>query len=94
MYPLINEKGVQVTKDLEKAEALNEFFASVLTVSQASHFPQVPEPPGEGWRNEDPLRVSKEQVQDHLMELNRHRSLGSDNIHPMVLRKLADNAAD
>lgn len=33
-------------KDLEKAEVLHEFFASVFTGSQASHFSQVPEPPG------------------------------------------------
>lgn len=51
VYPPINEKGEQVTKDLEKAEVLSEFFASVFTGSQASYFSQVPEPPGGGWGN-------------------------------------------
>ena len=44
--PLINEKGKLATTDMEKAEVLNEFFASVFTVSQASHVSRVPEPLG------------------------------------------------
>lgn len=66
--PLINEKGEQVTKNLERAEAPSEFFASVFTDSQASPFSQAPLPPGGGWGNEVPPSVRKEQVQDHLMK--------------------------
>jgi len=34
---LINEKGELVTADMEKAEVLNMFFASVFTASQTSY---------------------------------------------------------
>ena len=34
--PLINEKGEVASKDMEKAEVLSEFFASVFTGTQAS----------------------------------------------------------
>lgn len=77
-----------MTKDLEKAEAHNEFFASVFTGSQASHFSQVPESPSGGWGNEVSPSVRKEYVEDYLMKLNRHNSMGSDNIHPRVLRDI------
>jgi len=40
----IIEKGEMATTDVEKAEALDEFFASVFTDSQASHAFHVPEP--------------------------------------------------
>lgn len=65
-------------KDLEKAEVHNEFFASVFIGSQASYSSQVPEPPRGGWGNEVPFTVSKEQVQDHLIKLNSHKSVGWD----------------
>jgi len=35
--PLINEKGELASSDMEKAEVLNEFFASVFMAIQASH---------------------------------------------------------
>ena len=44
--PLLNEKGKLAITDMEKAEVLNEFFASVFTGSQDSH---IPEPLGGNW---------------------------------------------
>ena len=46
ILPLINEKGELATTDMEKAEVLNEFFASVFTGSQDSHIPEphIPAP--------------------------------------------------
>ena len=73
--PPINEKGELITTNMEKAEVLNNFFASVFAASQASHVSQDPKPVGEGWGGSKVLpTISKEQVPDNLMKLNRYKS--------------------
>ena len=42
------------------------------------------------WGINVPSTVSKDQVHDHLRNLNIRKSTGLDEMHPRVLRKFAD----
>ena len=82
-----------VTTDTEKAEVLSNFFASVCTGRWASQVFHFPEPVGGGWGSKVPPTVSEEQVRDHLLNVNRSRSMGPGDMNPRVLRELADGVA-
>ncbi|GAB0193934.1 mitochondrial enolase superfamily member 1 [Grus japonensis] len=91
--PLRNETGDLVTWDMEKAEILNDFFASVFAGKCSSPTAQASEGKGRDWENEEPPTVGENQVRDHLRNLKVHKSMGPDVMHPCVLRELADEVA-
>jgi len=51
--PLQKETGDLVIRGMEKAEVLNDFFASVFTSKYSSHTAQVIAGPGRDWENEE-----------------------------------------
>ncbi|KFV19528.1 hypothetical protein N340_02998, partial [Tauraco erythrolophus] len=60
--PLWKETGDLATRDMEKAEVPNDFFASVFTGKSSSGTAQVTEGKGRDWENEEPPTVGEDQV--------------------------------
>ncbi|CAM5119753.1 unnamed protein product [Natator depressus] len=85
--PLLNGVGNLVTEDVEKANVLNAFFASVFT-NKVSF--QTTALGSTTWGGGDQPSVEKEVVQDYLEKLDEHKSMGPDVLHPRVLKELAE----
>ncbi|CAM2112327.1 unnamed protein product [Caretta caretta] len=84
--PLMNEGGNLVTEDVEKANVLNAFFASVFTNKVSS---QTVALGITTWGIDGQPSVEKEVVRDYLEKLDVHKSMGPDEVHPRVLKELA-----
>lgn len=74
----------------EKAEVLNAFFSSVFNIRiSCPQDTQLPEMEVvDGQMSEVPI-VQDKMVSDLLCQLDTHRAMGPDGIHPRVMRELA-----
>ena len=81
-----------MTDTREKAELFNKFFASVfLSTDNGVLLGDSVERPG---KDASPLTVSSDLVKDYLEGLDVSKSVGLDDLHPGVLRKLAGVIAE
>ncbi|CAM5148340.1 unnamed protein product [Eretmochelys imbricata] len=87
--PLLNEGGNPVTEDVEKANVLSAFFASVFTNKVSS---QTTALGSTAWG--DQPSAEEEVVRDYLEKLDKHKSMGPDALHLRVLKELADVIAE
>ena len=62
-----------------------------LPQSSPARLPKLQKAKGRTWRR--PPTISENQFQDHLKNLKVHKSVGPGEIHPQVLRELADEIA-
>lgn len=78
---MINKQEGLASTDMEKAELLSKFLASVFVTSQSLHISHIPEPLAGFWESKIPPTVKEKQIRDCLIRLNVYKSMRPDDTH-------------
>ena len=90
---LKGKDGKLYTDDKDRADILNDFFASVFTKEDDLNIPHLDESSRSQGISISDLRVTPEEVEKKLKELNPAKAQGPDGIPPKVLKELSKEIA-
>ncbi|KAK4824336.1 hypothetical protein QYF61_013671 [Mycteria americana] len=86
LQPLVDRGGNTVTKDEEKSEVLNAFFASVFNSRANCSLGTHPPESEDRDRDQNGAPIIQGEMASDLL----HKFMGPDEIHPRVLKELAE----
>ena len=90
----LKDNGILKDSPQDKAEILNKQFSSVFSIDSPSDFPNL-----KPWRKNlhipdiNDIQISGDGVLKLLNNLNIHKAMGPDELHPRVLKQLAPTIA-
>lgn len=87
--PLVTEKGQIINEEIEKADALNNFFALQSTLEGSDKEIQQSNQPDNPIPEIGPVQITQQEVLNELNNLNSNKSTGPDNIPPKLLKLTA-----
>lgn len=87
--PLLDKANHLTNREVDKVKKFNAFFASVSNSKDGPQDHQSPALEDHDWCY-DKLLPNPESVQDLLLQLDDHKSVESNGIHPRVLKELAN----
>ena len=91
---LEKEDGIFTETDAETAECLSNAFSSVFVKEPYGPLPkECYNRYNQDYNDCESLEISEENVYHELKKLNIYKSMGPDNVHPKLLKNLAENSS-